>query len=314
MSAAPRQRRAAERVQGLLIMLPWLAERQRVSIHEMANTFSLSVEELSQDLTLAGLCGTPPYSPLELIEIFFDENEVWVEIPNVFNKPLRLSVAEAFALRAVADTALALPGGANSAALGSAIRKLNELTAIDDALVIENPHDPLLAELAHFCDINARVSLDYFSPTTNKSTSRSVVPRRVWLSGEHWYLDAIDLGINEPRVFRVDRITALTDTGEVVNIETLPALADEPGFHWDAQAERVTLHLQPSAHWVAERYPVYSQRKLADGVLEVVLPVTSAPWLGRLLVRAGNAAVVVSPEKYAGLGADTAASILARYS
>jgi len=109
MSAAPRQRRAAERVQGLLIMLPWLAERQRVSIHEMANTFHLSVEELSQDLTLAGLCGTPPYSPLELIEIFFDENEVWVEIPNVFNKPLRLSVAEAFALRAVADTALALP-------------------------------------------------------------------------------------------------------------------------------------------------------------------------------------------------------------
>jgi hypothetical protein len=109
MSTAPRQRRAAERVQGLLIMLPWLDERKRVSIHEMANTFHLSVEELSQDLTLAGLCGTPPYSPLELIEIFFDENEVWVEIPNVFNKPLRLSVAEAFALRAVADTALALP-------------------------------------------------------------------------------------------------------------------------------------------------------------------------------------------------------------
>jgi predicted DNA-binding transcriptional regulator YafY len=59
---------------------------------------------------------------------------------------------------------------------------------------------------------------------------------------------------------------------------------------------------------------VYSQRKLADGVLEVVLPVTSAPWLGRLLVRAGNAAAVVSPEKYAALGADTASNILARYS
>jgi predicted DNA-binding transcriptional regulator YafY len=74
MSTAPRQRRAGERVQGLLIMLPWLAARQRVSIHEMASTFQLSVEELSQDLTLAGLCGTPPYSPLELIEIFFDDS------------------------------------------------------------------------------------------------------------------------------------------------------------------------------------------------------------------------------------------------
>jgi hypothetical protein len=36
--------------------------------------------------------------------------------------------------------------------------------------------------------------------------------------------------------------------------------------------------------------------------------------LGRLLVRAGDAASVVSPAGYAGVGSDTAAKILSRYS
>ena len=67
MSTAPRQRRAGERVQGLLIMLPWLAARKRVSIHEMASTFQLSVETMNlfqndgekSRVQLRGLLGAP---------------------------------------------------------------------------------------------------------------------------------------------------------------------------------------------------------------------------------------------------------------
>jgi predicted DNA-binding transcriptional regulator YafY len=57
-----------------------------------------------------------------------------------------------------------------------------------------------------------------------------------------------------------------------------------------------------------------SKKRLASGVWEVVLPVASTQWLGRLLVRAGDAASVVSPAGYAGVGSDTAAKILSRYS
>lgn len=313
MSAAPRQRRAADRVQGLLLMLPWLVERRRVSINDMANTFDLSVEELLQDLNMATFCGTPPYSPLELIEIFFDDDHVWVEVPRIFTKALRLSVAEAFAMRAVATAALALPGAGSSSALASAIEKLNAVTAFDEALVIEQPSDPRLQALAEYCQAHAKVSLGYFSPITDKASTREVAPQRVWLGSEHWYLDAVDLASNEPRVFRIDRITELADTGERVDPATLPSLADEPGFHWGSDTEEVTLHLSPGAHWVAEKYPAFSKKKLDDDTVEVVLPVSSEPWLGRLLVRAGSDARVVNPARLATLGQESARKILVKY-
>ena len=309
-----KQRRAAERVQGLLLILPWLVERRHADIDEMAATFGMDRNDLVDDLMLATCCGTPPYSPLELIEIFVDENEVWVELPKIFTRPLRLTVAEAFALCAVAETARQLPGSGHSTALASAVEKLAQVTQFDEAVVVERPDDPKLRELTELCESLERVVIDYFSPISGKESSREVVPQRVWVGDDHWYLDAFDLSVGEHRVFRVDRITALRPTGGFAAPDSVPPLPDEPGFHWGSDVGHVTLRLEPAASWVAERYPSVSKKRQADGTWEVVLPVASEQWLGRLLVRAGGAASVVSPATYAGVGRDTAARILARYS
>jgi proteasome accessory factor C len=309
-----RQRRAAERVQGLLLMMPWLVERKRARIDEMASTFGIDRDDLVDDLMLATCCGTPPYTPLELIEIFVDDDEVWVELPRFFTRPLRLTVAEAFALCAVAETARQLPGAGHATALASAVDKLAQVTQFDEAIVVERPDDPKLRELIELCERLEHATIDYFSPISGKESSREVVPQRVWVGDDHWYLDAFDLSVNEHRVFRVDRITSLQATGRFAASDTVPPLPDEPGFHWGSNVEHVTLHLQPAAMWVAEKYPLVSKKRLASGVWEVVLPVASTQWLGRLLVRAGDAASVVSPAGYAGVGSDTAAKILSRYS
>ena len=72
------------------------------------------------------------------------------------------------------------------------------------------------------------------------------------------------------------------------------------------------LRLDASARWVAERYPVRSTTELPDGGLEVVLPVATERWLARLLLRLGTRGSVVSPAEWEHLGADAAASVLAR--
>ena len=312
--SAKRQRRAAERVQGLLLMLPWLVERERARIDEMADTFGVDPDDLVDDLMLATCCGTPPYSPLELIEIFVDDTEVWVELPKFFTRPLRLTVAEAFALCAVAETARQLPGASHSSALASAVDKLTQITQLDEAIVVERPDDPNLREIAGLCERLEQVEIDYFSPISGRESSREVVPQRVWLGDDHWYLDAFDLSVGEHRVFRVDRITALRPTGRFAAPESVPPLPDEPGFHWGSDVQHVTLRLAPAALWVAEKYPVISKKKMTDGTWEVVLPVASNQWLGRLLVRAGGAVRVVGPTSVADIGRDTATKILARYS
>jgi len=136
---------------------------------------------------------------------------------------------------------------------------------------------------------------------------------RLWVDGEHWYCDSLDFLSGEHRLFRLDRMTETTRTGRYAEPSSLPAIPDEPGFNWSADSEVVTLQLKAGAHWVAERYPTLSVKKLAAGVVEVKLHVANEAWLGRLLVRAGNDAKVVAPSKYATLAARTARQIRARY-
>ena len=71
--------------------------------------------------------------------------------------------------------------------------------------------------------------------------------------------------------------------------------------------------LDPSAAWIADRYPVRRVTTLADGRLEVVVPVASERWLGRALLRLGTTAEVREPEQWTGLAAETAERVLAGY-
>ena len=61
-------RSAAERVSGLLVMLPWVLERKRVKLADMAKQFKLTEAELMADIMMAAMCGVPPYSPDALID------------------------------------------------------------------------------------------------------------------------------------------------------------------------------------------------------------------------------------------------------
>jgi proteasome accessory factor C len=237
---------------------------------------------------------------------------VWIEIPRIFTRPLRLTVEEAFTLKAVGEAALAVAGDSTSSALASALAKLPD--AADDApVVVRQPDDPKLAGLGDSAASHEIVTIEYFSPISEKSTRRDIVPMRLWVDGDHWYCDSFDYLSGERRQFRLDRMEKMERTGRFADPSGLPTLPDEPGFNWSADADVAVLHLKPGAHWVAERYPTRGTKKLQSGVLEVKLHVANEDWLGRLLVRAGRDAKVVAPAKYANLAATTARRIRARY-
>ncbi len=307
-----KRRKSSERVQGLLLMLPWLFERKCVKIDDMARTFGLDRDTLISDLTMSTFCGMPPYSPLELIEIYFDDEEIWIEIPRIFTRPLRLNVEEAFTLKAVGEAAMSVMGASTSSALASALSKLPDL-GDEDAVVVRQPSDPKLAELGACAASHEVVTIDYFTPVSGERSNREIVPMRLWVDGDHWYCDAHDFASGEHRLFRLDRIESMKRTGRYVEAASLPSLPDEPGFNWSTDAADVTLRLEPGAHWVAERYPNRGVKRTSTDVIEVTLPVANTDWLGRLLVRAGKDATVVSPKAYASLGVEAAQRIRSRY-
>ena len=307
-----KKRKSSERLAGLLVMLPWLFERGRANIDDMAATFGVDRETLIADLTLASLCGTPPYSPAELIDVIVDEDEVYVGMTQLFTRPLRLTVEEAFTLKAIGEAALAVTGGPTSSALASALAKLPNLTD-DDSVVVQQPSDPNVGELTDCALAREVVTIKYFKPQVRLRSRRDIVPMRLWTEADHWYVDALDSKSGGLRVFRVDRITSMKRTGRTVEAKSLPELPGEPGFNWSSDTEEVTVRLRPAAQWVVERYPNRGVKKLANGDLEVTLQVSSPEWLGRLLVRAGADASVVGSTRHSDLAARTAEKILSRY-
>lgn len=332
MSGKRRTRPAEERLRRLLVILPWLMERGSTPVAEAAERFGVPAEELVADLELASMCGLPPYVD-ELVDVFIDEGMVHVGVPRLFTRPLRLNAVEAFELVLAGRAAMEMPGADPEGPLGRGLAKLEAWldASRPDAggpsgdpsggpssggqpptVAVDLVRPPVLDDLVHAVRRVEELDLVYRSASTDALTERSVVPRQVFADRGRWYLLADDGRSGERRTFRVDRIVEVAATGRFHDPDDEPLPAPGAWFA-DGGVERVTLRLRAGARWVVERYPVDEVRETGDGIVEVVLPVSTLGWLERLLVRLGPDAAVVAPAELRSLGADAARRLLARY-
>jgi proteasome accessory factor C len=307
------QRPATERLRRLLIILPWLMEQGEVPVEEAARRFSIGVDDLIRDLELVSMCGLPPYVD-EMVDVFIDEGMIFVGVPRLFTRPLRLSEVEAFELLAAGRAAMQLPGADPDGALARGLRKIAVGLGEDDTgLLVVNPTPPVVQALTDAVENGHRVEVRYQSSTSAEPALRQIEPFVVFSSQGNWYVHAHDVGSGGLRTFRVDRIESLSVVGNAENEP--PSSMPEPG-RWfaDADIERVTLRIGPRGKWVYERYPV-DEVSVADagGWVTVRLAVTSQQWLARLLLRLGDSVEVVEPSTMKSVRAEAAAQVLRRY-
>ncbi len=104
-------------------MLPWLMEVGEVPVAEVARRYGLTELEVQEDLELVAMCGLPPFVD-EMIDVFIDDGIVFVGIPRLFTRPLRLTAPEGFTLLAAGRAAMELPGADPSGPLGRGLDKL----------------------------------------------------------------------------------------------------------------------------------------------------------------------------------------------
>ena len=311
---------ADARLSRLLVLLPWLMERHEVPIAEVAAAFRMTPAEVTAELELASMCGLPPFVD-EMIDIFVDEDTVFVGVPRLFTKPLRLTAPEGFALLAAGRAAMQLPGADPDGPLGRGLAKLAAALGEepdDAALVMDLAATPLVDVLVAAAVVGERLRIRYWTASRDEVTERTIVPRRVFHERGDWFVSADDERSGEERTFRADRIEQLDRTGEIVPRAGGADPLDRAGGRsvaWisDGSVPRVTLRLRPGARWVREQYPVDRVTELDDGVVDVVMAVTSERWLERLLLRAGTDAEVLAPAEWIDLGARGARRLLARY-
>ena len=303
------------RLRRLLVMLPWLQERGTVSTTEMAEHFGMTVPDLMADLTLASLCGVSQ-DPRDLIDLWVDEEAVHFGIPKYFNRPLRLTAPEAFSLVASARAARHLAGADIEGALNRAVGKVAAAMGIDDddQLVVELETPEAVADFARAAESGIEMTIVHWSVSTGDSAERRIVPVEVFTDADHWYGRALDLGGDAERIFRLDRIESHVVGTNRHSVDLGPR---RPWFADSTETTTVTMEIDPAWLWVLEQYPGVAIDEKATAKrkrwVTVSMPVSGERWLQRVLLRLGDNARVVKPEKWVGLAAETARRVRSRY-
>jgi proteasome accessory factor C len=319
---------ARDQVGRLLALVPYIQSRDEVPLEQAAADFGVRPAQIVKDLNVLWFCGLPGLGMGDLIDIDMDalQGEGVIRLSNAdyLTRPLRLGSTEASALivalrtlrdggdeavRPVVDRTLTKLEAAAGDGAALAARVEVQLSETDAALA------GLRADLERAAQEGRQVRLGYYVPARDEATDRTVDPLRLVSAEGHTYLDAWCRTAEDRRLFRLDRVSA----AEVLDLPVadhsdLPPRDLSEGIFSPSQHDLLaTLHLQPSARWVAEYYPVEQVREAGDGTLRVSLRVGDPEWLTRLVLRLGGAARVEEPGNLADAVRRAATDALGNY-
>jgi proteasome accessory factor C len=292
---------ATDRLSRLLALVPYLVSRQGIPLAEVAAEFDITESQLVKDLELLFVCGTPGHLPDDLIEVDWDDGHVYLGNADAIARPLRLGVDEALALlvglRALAD----VPGLHDRDALERTLLKLEaaagESGSASAQVRVEVEVQGPLADVRRALAGGRRVHLTYFVPARDETTERDVDPMRVLLVDARWYLEGWCRRAEDVRLFRLDRVEALTVLDVAAEVPAAAAERDlgEGLFVASPDDVLVTLELAPPAHWVIDYYPVEEVVEQPGELLLVRLRVADDGWLRQLALRLGGTLRVLDP-------------------
>ena len=201
---------ASDRVARMLSLVPWVAARGRAPVDEICRRFDIDREQLLHDLAVVFMVGLYPYTPDVLIELFIDDDEVCITLPQAFDRPLSLTPEQGVALVAAGTTLLATPGADPDGPLARGLAKLASVLDQGDSpalqVRLEEVPSAVLDVVQQGVREHRQVSLDYYAYGRDELTHRVVDPHRVTTDQGQWYLSGFCHLADGDRLFRIDRI------------------------------------------------------------------------------------------------------------
>lgn len=333
-------RRSLGRLERILLLVPYCVQHPGVSISELADRLGASETEILEDLNLLFVCGLPDYTPADLMEVYIDEDQVFIRMADYFARPLRLTRTEAIPLYLKGQALLNLLEGSADGRSGlkeldslrSSLEKLGKALLPQEGGVaeltkrikvqLESGEARWLGLLREAVTDRRRVDLEYYTYSRDALTRRHFDPQLVFASLGHWYVTGYCHLAQDRRLFRLDRIKSLDLTEERFEqpdesvAELPPPLSYVPG----PDDVRVRLRVEGGlAQWMSETgtvqgyLPIEESRELRGGRRELVFRTSASPWLEKLLLRFGPDVEVLEPPELAERMRDTAKRILALY-
>ena len=225
---------AALRAIRLLDLVPYIVAHPGISITELAKEFSISRDEVLKDLNLLFLCGLPGYTPLELIDISFDEESVVIRDPQNLAAPRNLNESEALiariALAALEEstprTAAAYP---QIAALREKIAKAFSSSIPASAITFTLDKERATLEAIEGA-IKQELDLEitYNNVTKDSSSRRSITPISIIAEDKRTLVSAYCHSAKGLRTFNLAQISEVSTKERIVRTD-LERLEDSRG-------------------------------------------------------------------------------------
>ncbi len=285
-----------ERLRRLLFLVPYVSKHPGLSVDELAKALNVEREDLLDELDLLTCVGRPPFNPDDYVDIYVDNDRVYVDLDQRLSRPPRLTAGEAAALAASAELLRPAAGDALQSALGKLERILpagareryrEMYRKIDASSEAPQSLGPLTRAILE----RLEVTFDYTSPG-RPSEPRRVRPYELLSHRGQWYLQGYCHTRQDARLFRLDRMENLAHTDTSFQ-PPADARAAVPNPARSSAGIRVRFS-KLAAPYVTERFGA-DARPLPDGGVEVRVAGDNERWLTQWILSFGGEAEVVEP-------------------
>ncbi len=295
----------SERLGRLLFIVPYVASRDGVPLAELAEKLGVTPAQIEADLDLLSMVGQPPLTPDHLIDLYVEDEVVYVDLDQSLSRPPPLTHEEARALvlgTTLVGHAPGLDGVLEKimAALNPVDREMVRSLSKRVGIAQESSPGPV-ALLEQAVEEHREIELDYYSVSSDQKKSYRLRPLALLTHSGTSYLVAQDLAAEQhEKLFRADRM------GEVRLLKERfapPAELDLERFRTqrlyfgkgDVTAE---VRFSPKvAPFVTERFHARDKKQGKDGSLTVRISTSSPAWLARWVLPFGVEAEVLGPEE-----------------
>ena len=272
----------------LLNLVPFISTHQGISLQDLSKEFNISKKALIADLETLFLCGLPGYTPLELIELSFDDGFVSIRNAEELVKPRNLTSGELTLLLIGLENLMEI-SPENSDRISKLIARITALVSVP----VDFAPPSHLQNIRFIQDAivqSKKVRFRYTSRYRDESRIRDVSPLSFSREGSHLYVRGFCENACGYRTFDLERISGIE-------------LLDEPSYFPLQEEEKVEITIS-----ITKRY-----RRFIELFGKEKFETFSLIWPLRAVVSGGGDVIAIHPQELRHEIASRARSALAQY-
>lgn len=243
----------------LLTLVPYISSHQGMAISELAKKFDISEKELRKDLMTLFMCGLPGYTPLELMELEFEDGFVFIRNADTLKRP-RAMTSQELILTILGLSLLAEIEESHRARIESLMEKLRALSSLPVAIA---PRGSVTAEkrIVQSMRLKKKMQFKYLSRYSDEVKDHIVTALEIVSLENRNYLKSYSHSSSGIRYFDVARIQG-------------PEILEESSFIPDVREERIAVEVKILRRYrnfieffTSERFETFSEKWVIRAIL-----------------------------------------------